>query len=64
VTKQAIAEAKQYVERSLKAQKRLGYKAPARPIVKAAEDEAAAALNELLSLRPDREKSRRARPAL
>jgi hypothetical protein len=57
VTKQAVDEAKQYVERSLKAQQQLGYKAPACPIVKAAEVEAAAALNALLSLRSEREKS-------
>ena len=57
MTKQAVAEAKQYVERSLKAQQQLGYKAPARPIVQAAEVEAAAALSALLSLRSEREKS-------
>jgi hypothetical protein len=54
MTKEAVAGAKQYVEQSLKTQQQLGYKKPARSVVKAAEAEAAAALNGLLALRAER----------
>lgn len=50
MTQQAVAEAKKYVERSLKAQEQLGYKSPRRPVVKAAVAEAALAFGALLAL--------------
>jgi hypothetical protein len=50
MTREAVAEAEKYVRQSLESQKQLGYKRPARPVVKAAVTEAAAAVEALLAL--------------
>jgi hypothetical protein len=51
MTDKAVTEAQKYVERSLAAQKKLGYSAPAKPVVKAAVSRAAEAVDALLALK-------------
>jgi hypothetical protein len=51
MTEQAVNEAQKYVEQSLEAQKKLGYAAPAKPVVKAAVSNAAKAVDALLTLK-------------
>jgi len=51
VTEQAVREAQKYVDQAVKSQQQLGYKAPATPVVKAAVDEAAIAMNALFALK-------------
>ena len=50
MTQEAVSAAKKYVERSVKAQRDLGYKTPSSPIVRAAVTETAEATNALLEL--------------
>jgi hypothetical protein len=50
MTERAITEAKKYVERSLKSQERLGYRRPKQPVVKAAVNQTAEAVDALLAL--------------
>ena len=51
MTDKAVTEAQKYVERSLRAQKKLGYAAPAKPVVKEAVNQAAHAVDALLALK-------------
>jgi len=50
MTKQALAEAKAYVEKSLKDQAELGYSRPPESVVKRAVADAAQAINKLRAL--------------
>jgi hypothetical protein len=51
MTSQAVAEARKYVQESIRSQKQLGYRRSPRPdVVKAAVSEAAAALDALVAL--------------
>ena len=58
MTDRAMTEAKRYVERSLKSQERLGYKRPRQPVVKAAVNQAAEAVDALLSLQTSQKSAR------
>ena len=51
MTDRAVNEAQKYVERSLRAQKKLGYAAPSEPVVKAAVSRAAEAVDALMTLK-------------
>jgi hypothetical protein len=55
MTDKAVTEAQKYVERSLRAQKKLGYAAPSKPVVKAAVSRAAAAVDALMTLKASTE---------
>jgi hypothetical protein len=57
MTDRAINEAEEYVERSLKAQEKLGYSTPDQPVVKAAVSEAAQAVDALMTLQASQQDS-------
>jgi hypothetical protein len=54
MTKQMVEEATKYVERSIESQTKLGYKAPAQAVVRAAIKETAQALESLQGLKGER----------
>jgi hypothetical protein len=54
VTELAVREAERYIEQVLKSQQKLGYTTPGTPVVKAAVDNAAEAMNALFALRASR----------
>jgi hypothetical protein len=50
MTENAISEARSYVERAIKEQTELGYQKPPEPVVKAAIEQTAAAVDALMTL--------------